>query len=71
MAHRHTRSEVGIAQTFRSQALHQGTNDGVGTRVPSGSDDADGLRILIDRHQLSTVVEDACVDIEGIDGIDA
>ena len=71
VAHRHTGSEVGVAQSLGSQALHQGANDRVGTWVPSGSNDADGIGLLVDFHQSLTIAADVGMDVERVNGIDA
>ena len=70
VAHRHTRTEVGIAESLRSKTLHQGADDGVGTRIPACGNDADGIRLLIQFHQTFAIAADISVDIERIDGID-
>ena len=71
VAHRHTGSEVGVAQSLGSQALHQGADDRVGTWVPSGSNDADGIGLLVDFHQSLTIATDVGMDVERVNGIDA
>ena len=71
VAHRHTRAEVRIAEALGGKALHQRADDGVAARVPTGGNDADGLRLFINRCKGGTVVEDAGVDVERVDGVDA
>jgi len=70
VAHRHARSEVGIAQALGGEALHQGAHDRVGAWVPSGSNDADGIGLLVDLHEALTIAANVGVDVERVDGID-
>ena len=71
MTHRHTGTEVGLAKSLRSKALHEGTDDGVGTRIPTGGNHTDGVGLLVELHQTLTVAADIGVDVERVDGIDA
>ena len=71
VTHGHTRTEVGVGQSLRCEALHERADDGVGTRVPTGSNDADGIGLLVDGHQTLAIAANVGVDVEGIDGVDA
>ena len=41
VSHGHSRTEVGVGDAFRCESLHECADDAVGTRIPSGGDDAD------------------------------
>ena len=71
VTHGHTRTEVGVGQSLRCEALHERADDGVGTRVPTSSNDADGVGLFVDGHQTLAIAANVGVDVEGIDGVDA
>ena len=71
MSHGHARTEIGVAEATGSEALHQRAHNRVAARIPSGSNDADGIGLLTELHQRATVIDDAGMDVEGIDGVDA
>ena len=71
VTHRHAWAEVSVTEAFWGETLHQCAHDTVAARIPSGSDDADGVRILVDSHQSLTVAADVGMDVEGIDSVDA
>ena len=64
VAHRHTRTEVGVRETLRSQTLHQGAHDRVAARIPACCNHTHGVGLLVEFHQTLTVATDLCVDIE-------
>ena len=71
MAHRHTRTEVGVGEALRGECLQEHAHHGVASRVPSSGDDADAARLLAVFHLSRAVFEDAGVDVEAIDGVNA
>ena len=71
VTHRHARSEVGVAQAFGSQSLHQRTHDAVAARIPSGGNDADGLCLAVQLHESFAIATNLGVDVEAVDGVDA
>ena len=71
VAHRHTRTEVGIAQALGGQTLHQGAYNAVAARIPTGGNDADGVGLLVQGHQAFTIATDIGMNVERVDGIDA
>ena len=71
MAHRHTRTEVGVAQSLRGEALHKGAHDGVASRIPACRDYAHAVVLLADRHEGVAVVKNTCVNVEAVNGVDA
>ena len=50
VSHRHAWSEVGVAKAFGCQALHQRAHNGVGSRVPSRTNDAHRMVLLAQGH---------------------
>ena len=71
VTHRATRAEVGVADAARCKTLHQSAHDGVAARIPSGTDDAHDAVLLGYGVEGATEVDDAGVDVERVDGIDA
>lgn len=71
VAHRHAGAEVGVAEAFGREALHEGAHDGVGAWVPSGGNDADGAGLLVELHEALAVAANLCMDVEGVNGVDA
>ena len=71
MAHRHSWTEVGIAEALGGEALHESAYDRVRPRIPTSSDNADGIGLLVELHQTLTVAADIGVDVERVDGVDA
>ena len=71
VTHRHARSEVGVAESLRCETLHQSAHDRVGTRVPTGSDDAHRAVLLAHLRESAAVVDDRSVYIEAVYGVDA
>ena len=70
MTHRHTRTEVGITQSLGCETLHEGTDDRITTRIPTCSNHADGVCLLIEFHQTLTIAAYVRVDVERVDGVD-
>ena len=64
-------TEIRVAHALRGEALHEGTHNGVGTRVPTGSYYAHGVVCLGDFIEGAAEIDDAGVDVERIDGVDA
>ena len=62
---------IGIRETFRGKTLHECADDAVRAWIPTSGNDSHTAVLLADGLKGGTVVEDACVDVEAIDGIDA
>ena len=71
MSHGTTGAEIRVAHAFRGEAFHEGAHNGVGTRVPTGSYYAHGVVCLGDFVEGAAEIDDAGVDVERIDGVDA
>ena len=71
MSHGATGSEIGVADAFGSEALHERAYDAVATGVPSCTDDADGTMLFCCLIERTAQRYNLCVDVEGIDGVDA
>lgn len=71
MSHGTAGTKIRVAHAFRGEALHESTHNRVRTRVPTGSYYAHGVVCLGDFVEGAAEIDDAGVDVERIDGIDA
>ena len=71
VSHAHARAEVRVADAFGSKTLHQGADDGVTSRIPSGGDDGHGVVFFSHSVERAAQVYDLCVDVEAVHCVDS
>ena len=65
------RTEIGIADSLGSKALHQGADDGVASRIPSGRNDGDCLMLLGHLVKRTAEVDNLRMNVKAVHRIDA
>ena len=71
MPHGAAGAEVGVGQSLRRKALHQGAHHTVGAWIPTGGYHAHGTALLGSLVQGAAEVHDEAMDVETVHGVDA
>jgi len=71
MAHTHTRTEVGVSDSFGGNCFEHGAYYRVASRIPSGRDDRYSSVFFGASTQFTTQVNDACMNIKAVYCVDA